>query len=688
MASPELKYIISSEDKATGNINKVGSGFKKLGGVVAGFVGAAALIKFTKDSTKAFMVQENAEKQLEQRLISTKNAAGLTAQEIKNMASSFQKLTNYGDEVTLSGQNLLLTFDKIGKDIFPAATEIMLDMSTAMKTDLKSSALLVGKALQEPAKQARTLARSGIQFTDVQIKMMKNFEETGQLGKSQAIIMKELQKQFGGASRAARDTAEGGMMALKNSFGDMQETVGMVIMAVGRPIASMLQNITEAVNLFLGNTAQMADFANFVGTVAGVLAVAVEIITFLVDIAKELLDEVLGALGEGFNTVAGEGDGLSGSFDLLGGMLQAVSAGFAVGGKMVSGFITNIANLVNAVFKSIDVLGKFGEALLDPLNPKKWEAVAEAGKTAVDAFGKFGAGVIDSIAGVVNEVVGQVTGFFDDAAKTGEKTKKTFLKIQEQVTRGLKVEVKTVVEKIPPLKIEDKDIFLQIPEEAKKYLGMGAYGKGMGGAGIAPDTGETGAKKKRIEEQKEKEAQQLSAVMNTVQGGLGELGQSVMQNVTQFGVMGLVVSAVQEFLKGLVGEIGPELEEMLQMIASLLQDVGSIIGKILLPIIKLLSTVIYHIVNFLATIINFFIDFINFALGWAGVKIDKISVDKPGSKGGGMGGLTRAYVPINNMGGNQYTIIISPAGIIDPESSYRVAEKIRTVIEHIQRTGR
>jgi hypothetical protein len=52
-----------------------------------------------------------------------------------DMANALQTTTRFTDDAILKGQNLLLTFTGIGKETFPAATQAMLDMATAMGTD-------------------------------------------------------------------------------------------------------------------------------------------------------------------------------------------------------------------------------------------------------------------------------------------------------------------------------------------------------------------------------------------------------------------------------------------------------------------------------------------------------------------------------------------------------------------------
>lgn len=117
---------------------------------------------------------ERVETQLNAVLKSTRHAAGLTAIELKNMASEMQMLTAFGDEEVLSMQNILLTFKNIKGDEFKRATMAVLDLSTAMGQDLKSSAIQVGKALNDPKIGLTALQLVGITFSDSQKKLIKD----------------------------------------------------------------------------------------------------------------------------------------------------------------------------------------------------------------------------------------------------------------------------------------------------------------------------------------------------------------------------------------------------------------------------------------------------------------------------------------------------------------------------------
>lgn len=165
-------------------------------------------------------------------LKSTGGVAGVTAEMANDLATSLSQVTRYSDDAVLSGENLLLTFTGIGKDIFPEATAVMLDMSTALGQDLKSSALQLGKALNDPIAGVSALQRVGVSFTEAQKDQIKAMVEAGDVMGAQKLILAELSREFGGAAEAAGATYAGKLDILKNKFGEIKETIGGLLIPV------------------------------------------------------------------------------------------------------------------------------------------------------------------------------------------------------------------------------------------------------------------------------------------------------------------------------------------------------------------------------------------------------------------------------------------------------------------------
>ena len=242
----KMKVRLDAQDNTRGafkslgeNVSKLESGTGKLSGSLAklGAIGASLwagskIIDFFKSSVEAAAEAQKVQAQLVATLQSTGFAAGVTADEMIRLSKALQKESTYSDEAILSAQNLLLTFTKIKKDTMPDAIRAVLDMSTVMGGDLKSSALQVGRALQDPTIGITALRRSGVSFSEAQIEVIKNLVETGRQAEAQRLIIKELNKEFGGSAAAAMNTYAGRVAVVKNNWDDLKELIGNAVLPV------------------------------------------------------------------------------------------------------------------------------------------------------------------------------------------------------------------------------------------------------------------------------------------------------------------------------------------------------------------------------------------------------------------------------------------------------------------------
>jgi len=232
MADVPVRLKTTYDDKGTKAAKKDFKGIEKsvknLGaGIVAAF-GTQQLIEFGRQSINLAREQALAEAQLAQVIESTGSAAGVTSEEMRELASRLQDVTNFGDEATIAAQALLLTFTNIGADVLPQTTATVLDMSQALGQSLKSSAIQLGKALNDPVKGITALSRVGVSFTEEQKELIESLVETGKVAEAQGVILAELNKEFGGSAAAARE-ASGGSIALTNAYGDLQEQAGFLL---------------------------------------------------------------------------------------------------------------------------------------------------------------------------------------------------------------------------------------------------------------------------------------------------------------------------------------------------------------------------------------------------------------------------------------------------------------------------
>jgi hypothetical protein len=237
-------------DKALGSsmrkMQNFGKSTKRLGkSMTMGLTAPIAALGFT--AVKAFDQQAKAIAQVEAGLKSTGNTVGFTSKQLQQMASDLQTKTIFGDEEILKdATSQLLTFTNIAGDQFTRTQSVALDLATRLDGDLKSASIQLGKALNDPIANLSALSRSGIQFSEDQKQVIKSLTESGRLAEAQTVILDELEKQYGGSAEAAAKAGTGGLKQLANSFGDLQEEFGKIIMEFLPPVIDGLKNMLAA----------------------------------------------------------------------------------------------------------------------------------------------------------------------------------------------------------------------------------------------------------------------------------------------------------------------------------------------------------------------------------------------------------------------------------------------------------
>lgn len=216
-ASSEL----SDKQSALGRV--LTSGTAVIAGVTAAIAGVVAV---SKDLISTYSVQEQAEVRLEATLRATGSAIGMSSKELKDLASSFQEVTTYGDEAIIEVEKLFVASGSISRQALPQATEAVLDLAAAMGEDLNASAKRLAKALADPKSNLDSLKDANIQLSDAQKEEIKQLQEQGDLMGAQSIILEKVESSYGGIAKALADTDTGKLTQISNIWGDIKEGLG------------------------------------------------------------------------------------------------------------------------------------------------------------------------------------------------------------------------------------------------------------------------------------------------------------------------------------------------------------------------------------------------------------------------------------------------------------------------------
>lgn len=261
---------------------KAGSGFSKTFKAAAAGLAGLGAISFFKGAIDEGIEAQKVGAQTTAVLKSTGGAAGITSDQIGNLATAISNKIGVDDEAIQSNENLLLTFTNIrnevgkGNDIFNQATQTVSDMSAALGQDGKSSAIQLGKALNDPIKGITALSRVGVSFTDQQKKAITTAVKHGDTLKAQKIILGELTKEFGGSAAAVATPGD----KMKVAWGNLQETIGTALLPTLGSLATTLTGIIQAISPILAGIGKWIQNNQtltkiLVGVIAGVWALNV-----------------------------------------------------------------------------------------------------------------------------------------------------------------------------------------------------------------------------------------------------------------------------------------------------------------------------------------------------------------------------------------------------------------------------
>lgn len=278
--SANVAKFTSDMGKASGEVARFATRFDKIGTRLTNIGGAmtagitAPFLALVAVSVPAATEAAQASGQVEAALKSMGDQAGRTKEQLDANAEALMRTSTFDDDEILSKVTAnLLTFGNVAGEQFDRAQQAALDMATRLRMDLQPATLLVGKALNDPVKGMAALRRVGIQLTEDQQKLVKSMAATGNMAGAQAVILGELERQFGGAALAMREATPG--QDLKNAWDDFQETLGGIVLNILPPLTAFLSQVLDGFNELSPGMQKVALIAAAVAAAMGPLLVVV-----------------------------------------------------------------------------------------------------------------------------------------------------------------------------------------------------------------------------------------------------------------------------------------------------------------------------------------------------------------------------------------------------------------------------
>jgi Prophage tail length tape measure protein len=349
--------------------------------------------------------------QTEAVIKSTGAVAGISATQVKAWSMSLEDANATAEESIQDAENVLLTFTNIRGAAFEPATQAIIDMSVALGTDLHGAAIQVGKALQDPVKGVTALRRVGVMLTADQTKQIADLVKHNKLYEAQAIILKELNTEFGGSGAAKAKTYTGQMFLLGDAVEHLQAALASALLPTLTRVAGQLR---EA----LSDPQTMAAVTEFGDSIAS--AFSPEAVKGAISFARS----VVPAIVNGLRTAVGVGKQLFDVFSKLPDWMKQLLVGGFVVNKVTGGMLTGLAG----IFAKGAIGGLRGGTPATPVFTKE-VGLGAAGKGILPAAAGaglagalFGTAVIAvSIVGIAKEVA-DALGFREQRKQILEQT--------------------------------------------------------------------------------------------------------------------------------------------------------------------------------------------------------------------------------------------------------------------------
>lgn len=201
-------------NKATGTMAKFKKQAMQVGTALAGALAIGQIKSFAQESLKLYDIQAKAETKL---LTALKGRTDVQHRLIQQ-AQTLQKSTLFGDEATLEAQAMLATLGLTEKQI-TELTPLVQDLSAATGKDLRKAAKEVTTAV---ATGSTTLEKYGVSLST-----------NNTLAENLKLTIDGLNNSVGGQAVAAANSGTGAITQLSNAFGDLQESIGKLIMSGG-----------------------------------------------------------------------------------------------------------------------------------------------------------------------------------------------------------------------------------------------------------------------------------------------------------------------------------------------------------------------------------------------------------------------------------------------------------------------
>ena len=383
-------------------------------------IGGGAMVLAGKKLLELNRTQESAERKLVEiyktRMGANKNAAKSTM----DLASALQKQGVVGDEVTLSGAQMLATYAKYPSTVdklLPSMTNLLVQMKGYDGTaeDATNVAKMFGKVMTG---QTGALNRAGITFTDAQEKVLKYGTEE----EKAAMLAEVVTQNVGNMNSVFAQTDEGKMVQLRNTLSDIGEDLGKILLpALGAAAGWLSEKFVPQVERLVGFLEAHPVIAKIAVALTGLLVVGGPLLIFVGSLISAIgtIMTVIGPLAAAIGISAGA----------LAGFAAVIAGAIAIGVLLYKNWDAIKAKIL-AVWNSILAYARakwaaIKSAVLTPIQNAK--------NSAVSLFQSLKSGIANKVEAIKDKITSTFNSIKDKIISPITKAKEKISEIIEKI---------------------------------------------------------------------------------------------------------------------------------------------------------------------------------------------------------------------------------------------------------------
>jgi hypothetical protein len=243
-ASRDLDQMARSGGRAERSNDNLARSIRRVVGLVGGYAALRAAVRAVSDQTQTM---ERNMLRTEALLTATGNAAGFTATELRGMADELALATLQSVDGVQQAQQAFLQFSNVQGDVFREGISLAADLAAAIGGDVQTSALRLGRVLQNPERELNALRRQGIMFTQQQEDQVAAMMAVGDVAGAQEVVLSRLRNTIGGLAESEAAGLSGAFDTLSQRIDEFQEGLGRSVSQSGL-LSNSIDAVSEAIH--------------------------------------------------------------------------------------------------------------------------------------------------------------------------------------------------------------------------------------------------------------------------------------------------------------------------------------------------------------------------------------------------------------------------------------------------------